>query len=210
MSRLATRRRGSGPCGASFKLNHGRITMKIVSFYETAPDALPKLMDHCPEHRARLNRFHARGVLLAAGPLGSPPEGAMGDFYDPGGGRGAHPWRPLRHRRLGEFLAPGRMERPFYLAHSTKAIPGSPRLHQVSSAEHVLRKGFQRGMIRCFVLWNATGNRTAKGGHELVTEPGSSSLAGSTLLAAPVGHHRHFCIKLVPSPFLSLLEGRLF
>ena len=51
--------------------------MKIVSFYEMAPDALSQVMTHFPAHRARLDEFHARGVLLAAGPLGNPPEGAM-------------------------------------------------------------------------------------------------------------------------------------
>jgi uncharacterized protein YciI len=54
--------------------------MKIVSFYEMAPDALSKVRVHYPMHRARLDEFHARGVLLAAGPLGNPPEGAMGIF----------------------------------------------------------------------------------------------------------------------------------
>ena len=54
--------------------------MKIVSFYEMAPDAMPKVMTHFPAHRARLDEFHARGDLLAAGPLGNPPEGAMAIF----------------------------------------------------------------------------------------------------------------------------------
>jgi uncharacterized protein YciI len=54
--------------------------MKIVCFYEVAPDAAPKLMTHFPAHRARLDEFHARGVLHAAGPLGNPPEGAMAIF----------------------------------------------------------------------------------------------------------------------------------
>ena len=54
--------------------------MKIVAFYEMAPGALPNVMTHFPAHRARLDEFHARGVLLAAGPLGSPPEGAMAIF----------------------------------------------------------------------------------------------------------------------------------
>ena len=54
--------------------------MKFVSFYEMAPGALPKLMEHFPAHRARLEEFHARGDLIAAGPLGNPPEGAMGIF----------------------------------------------------------------------------------------------------------------------------------
>jgi uncharacterized protein YciI len=54
--------------------------MKIVSFYEMAPGALPKVMTHYPAHRARLDEFHARGAILAAGPLGNPPEGAMAIF----------------------------------------------------------------------------------------------------------------------------------
>jgi hypothetical protein len=54
--------------------------MKIVCFYEMAPDALAKVGAHFPAHRARLDEFHARGVLLAAGPLGNPPEGAMAIF----------------------------------------------------------------------------------------------------------------------------------
>jgi uncharacterized protein len=54
--------------------------MKIVSCYEMAPDALSKVMTHYPAHRARLDEFHARGVIFAAGPLGNPPEGAMAIF----------------------------------------------------------------------------------------------------------------------------------
>lgn len=54
--------------------------MKYVSFYEVAPDALPKVMEHFPAHRARLDEFHARGDLIAAGPLGTPPTSAMGIF----------------------------------------------------------------------------------------------------------------------------------
>ena len=54
--------------------------MKYVSFYDVAPAALPKLKEHFPAHRARLEEFHARGVLLAAGPLGNPPESAIGIF----------------------------------------------------------------------------------------------------------------------------------
>ena len=54
--------------------------MKIVSFYEMAPDALARTKEHFPAHRARLDEFHARGALLAAGPLGDPPEGAMAIF----------------------------------------------------------------------------------------------------------------------------------
>ena len=39
--------------------------MKIVSFYDLAPGALAKLKDHFPAHRARLEEFHARGLLIA-------------------------------------------------------------------------------------------------------------------------------------------------
>ena len=54
--------------------------MKIVSFYDVAPEALAKIKEHYPAHRARLEEFHKRGVLIAAGPLGNPPESAMGIF----------------------------------------------------------------------------------------------------------------------------------
>jgi uncharacterized protein YciI len=54
--------------------------VKIVSFYEMAPDALSKVTTYYPAHRARLDEFHARRDILAAGPLGNPPEGAMAVF----------------------------------------------------------------------------------------------------------------------------------
>lgn len=54
--------------------------MKYASFYEVAPGALTKLKEHYPAHRARLDEFHARGDLVAAGPLGAPPTGALGIF----------------------------------------------------------------------------------------------------------------------------------
>ena len=54
--------------------------MKIVMFYEVTPEGLSKVMEHFPAHSARLNAFHQRGVLLMAGPLGNPPEGALGIF----------------------------------------------------------------------------------------------------------------------------------
>jgi uncharacterized protein len=54
--------------------------MKIVMFYELAADGMSKVMENFAAHRARLDDFHARGVLLMAGPLGSPPEGALGIF----------------------------------------------------------------------------------------------------------------------------------
>jgi uncharacterized protein len=54
--------------------------MKIVTFYEMAPGAGAHVMTHFTAHRARLDEFHARGVLIAAGPLGNPPDGAMAIF----------------------------------------------------------------------------------------------------------------------------------
>jgi uncharacterized protein YciI len=54
--------------------------MTIVCFYEMAPDALAKVAAHFPAHRARLDAFQAQGELIAAGPLGDPPEGAMALF----------------------------------------------------------------------------------------------------------------------------------
>jgi uncharacterized protein YciI len=54
--------------------------VKIVSFYAMTPDALQHVMTHFPAHRARLDEFHARGVLVAAGPLGNPPTEAMAIF----------------------------------------------------------------------------------------------------------------------------------
>jgi len=54
--------------------------MKIVAFYEMSADALPKIMTYFPAHRARLDAFHARGAVLAAGPIGNPPQGAMAIF----------------------------------------------------------------------------------------------------------------------------------
>jgi len=54
--------------------------MKYAAFYELAPDSLSKVMAHFSAHRARLDEFHARGELLAAGPLGLPPTGAMAIF----------------------------------------------------------------------------------------------------------------------------------
>ncbi|MDI1446779.1 YciI family protein [Polyangium sp. 6x1] len=54
--------------------------MKVLMFYETAPDGLPKAREHFPAHRARLAAFHERGVLLMAGPYGNPPVAALGIF----------------------------------------------------------------------------------------------------------------------------------
>jgi uncharacterized protein YciI len=54
--------------------------MKYVMFYQTGPDGLEKATIHFPAHHARLVEFHARGVLLMAGPLVNPTDGAMGIF----------------------------------------------------------------------------------------------------------------------------------
>ena len=40
---------------------------------------IAQMMSGCTT-RARLDEFYARGVLLMAGPLGNPPEGAMAVF----------------------------------------------------------------------------------------------------------------------------------
>jgi uncharacterized protein YciI len=55
--------------------------VKYVMFYESADDYLPKARRYGADHRARLEQFHARGLLLAAGPLLDPQDGsAMGVF----------------------------------------------------------------------------------------------------------------------------------
>lgn len=54
--------------------------MKVVMFYEVAQDGLAKAQAYYAAHRARLDAFHARGLLLMAGPFANPAEGAMGIF----------------------------------------------------------------------------------------------------------------------------------
>lgn len=54
--------------------------MKVLMFYEVAADGLSKAQEHFAAHRSRLDEFHARGVLLMAGPYGVPPVGALGVF----------------------------------------------------------------------------------------------------------------------------------
>ena len=56
--------------------------MKCVMFYETASDGLEKAMTHYHAHRARLDEFHHRGILLMARPWSNPSEGAMGVFVN--------------------------------------------------------------------------------------------------------------------------------
>ena len=54
--------------------------MKVVMFYEVAADGMTRAAANFPGHRARLSEFHARGVLLMAGPFSTPDRGAMGVF----------------------------------------------------------------------------------------------------------------------------------
>jgi uncharacterized protein YciI len=54
--------------------------MKVLMFYELAAGGLARAAEHYPAHVERLKAFHARGVLLMAGPYGAPPVGALGVF----------------------------------------------------------------------------------------------------------------------------------
>ena len=54
--------------------------MKVLMFYEVAAEGLSKAQENFVAHRARMDEFHARGVLLMAGPYGVPPVGALGVF----------------------------------------------------------------------------------------------------------------------------------
>ena len=54
--------------------------MKALMLYDLAPDGLQKVPALYPAHVARLDAFHARGVLLMAGPYGQPPQGAAAVF----------------------------------------------------------------------------------------------------------------------------------
>jgi len=56
------------------------MSRKWVLLYETAEGGLPKAQVHFPAHKKRVDEFHARGVLLMVGTLGSPPAGALGVF----------------------------------------------------------------------------------------------------------------------------------
>jgi len=57
------------------------MATKYVLLYTSADDVLSKAPAHFPAHRARLEEFHARGVLLAVGTFGNPQEqGSMGIF----------------------------------------------------------------------------------------------------------------------------------
>lgn len=54
--------------------------MKYMMIYDMAPDGLEKARRHYQAHRARLDEFHARGVLVMAGPLVNPIDRALGIF----------------------------------------------------------------------------------------------------------------------------------
>ena len=54
--------------------------MKYVLTYELAEGARALAMEHYPAHRARLDEFHERGVLLLVGTFADEPVGAMGVF----------------------------------------------------------------------------------------------------------------------------------
>jgi uncharacterized protein YciI len=70
---VASRAKGKPPT------EKGSIMM-VVMFYEVAQDGMAKAQDNYAAHRARLDAFHARGVLLMAGPFANPADGAMGIF----------------------------------------------------------------------------------------------------------------------------------
>jgi len=54
--------------------------MKVVMFYEVAPNGLSKVKSHIEGHSKRLKEFHTKGVLLMAGPFANPADGALGIF----------------------------------------------------------------------------------------------------------------------------------
>ena len=53
--------------------------MKYVVFYETADNAMPRLMELFAAHQARWQGYAERGELLMIGPFANA-EGAMGIF----------------------------------------------------------------------------------------------------------------------------------
>jgi uncharacterized protein YciI len=55
--------------------------VKYVLFYESADDVLAKAPAHLPAHKARLDDFHARGLVLMYGTFANPQEeGSMAVF----------------------------------------------------------------------------------------------------------------------------------
>jgi uncharacterized protein YciI len=54
---------------------------KYVLFYDSADDVASRAPAHYPAHKARLDAFHERGVLLMVGTFGNPQdEGSMAVF----------------------------------------------------------------------------------------------------------------------------------
>jgi uncharacterized protein len=58
--------------------------MKCVMLYETAPDGLAKAPANYPAHKARVDEFAGRGVLLMIGTWANPAEGALAIFSNRG------------------------------------------------------------------------------------------------------------------------------
>ena len=54
--------------------------MKYVLFYDLAETAEGLAMEPFPAHRARIDEFHRRGVLLLVGTFADDPVGAMAVF----------------------------------------------------------------------------------------------------------------------------------
>jgi len=54
--------------------------MKYIVTYDLADGAYDLAMQHYPAHRARLDEFHRRGVLLMVGTFADEPVGAMAVF----------------------------------------------------------------------------------------------------------------------------------
>jgi uncharacterized protein YciI len=56
------------------------VAAKFVLLYHPEPTAMAKAQQLFPAHRARLDDFHARGLLLHVGPFADRSRGAMGIF----------------------------------------------------------------------------------------------------------------------------------
>jgi uncharacterized protein YciI len=57
------------------------MATRYVLLYTSADDVVSKAPAHYPAHRARLDAFHARGVLLGVGTFGDPQtQGSMSIF----------------------------------------------------------------------------------------------------------------------------------
>ncbi|RXZ33907.1 hypothetical protein D9O50_12535 [Oxalobacteraceae bacterium CAVE-383] len=54
--------------------------MKAVMLYEVTLEGMAKAPANYPAHRALVDEFHARGVLLMVGTFANPAEGAMAIF----------------------------------------------------------------------------------------------------------------------------------